>query len=375
MTGRNFGLQFLESAENVKSAISRATNRTPNSDTARGIAICLQQGRMFFESAYAAPLEIRPLLFYYGMAAYAKAVVCAKGLKALTTLPESHGLSDVSAHNSRVADLRLKITGRGIFHEFNDAVSKSEYLAYFQGTSFKKHHIPMASSDHLEGKLISFKEILARSLHTPGLYEATFSEKAKVQAFDFQLSPNFEIATLQVVVTDQIESRESLLQIVRDLRARHDVLKEWRLVSASTHWDKTYLVFDSMSFDPANELSDTVFVANGNGFSTALFDSACRDYLKLFCPVYGGLSGGHPYFFAPIEGAYISEPSLHLMGMFLLSSLVRYRPQIWVHSLSRFSSCTKPADDQVLALVERFMETTASSFQTATENLLNERMS
>jgi len=61
-------------------------------------------------------------------------------------------------------------------------------------------------------------------------------------------------------------------------------------------------------------------------------------------------------------GAFISEYALHYLGMFLLSSLVRYRPQIWSHAIKASVTREKPADDRALAFIEKFMDLTINGF-------------
>jgi hypothetical protein len=62
-----------------------------------------------------------------------------------------------------------------------------------------------------------------------------------------------------------------------------------------------------------------------------------------------------PSLISPISGLYLSEFALHYLGMFVLSSLVRYRPQRWVHAITRSVTAENPSDDRSLALVEEFM--------------------
>jgi hypothetical protein len=68
----------------------------------------------------------------------------------------------------------------------------------------------------------------------------------------------------------------------------------------------------------------------------------------------GGFSGAR-CLISPAGGVYFSKYSIHYPGMFLLSSLVRYRPQTWVHAISRTVTGEKPSDDQALTLLEAFM--------------------
>ena len=56
----------------------------------------------------------------------------------------------------------------------------------------------------------------------------------------------------------------------------------------------------------------------------------------------------------PINGAYLSQYSLQYMGMYLLSSLVRYQPQIWVNAITE--------KDSILALTELFVSLILNEF-------------
>src|SRR5713226_569758 len=101
--------RFLESGENLKPLVKRRFGREPSTSTAREIAACLQQGRLFYEAAASSPLEIRPLQLFYGMVGFSKALVIAHDLRSLSTLRHAHGLKDISAENSRIPELRLRV--------------------------------------------------------------------------------------------------------------------------------------------------------------------------------------------------------------------------------------------------------------------------
>jgi len=122
--------RFLESSENLKPLVKKSFGREPSTSLAREIASCLQQGRLFYEAAASSPLEIRPLQLFYGMVGFAKALVIARNQHPLSTLTPSHGLKDISQGNSKIADLRLKILGRGTFQDFNDVASDLSRLRY-----------------------------------------------------------------------------------------------------------------------------------------------------------------------------------------------------------------------------------------------------
>ena len=68
----------LESATNVRQLIKRSTDRQLSTSIAREISVSIQQGRLFFEAAAGAPIQIRPLLIYYGVVGFAQAVIVAR---------------------------------------------------------------------------------------------------------------------------------------------------------------------------------------------------------------------------------------------------------------------------------------------------------
>jgi YaaC-like Protein len=105
--------KFLESTENLKPLVKKRFGREPSSSIAREIGACLLQGRLFYEAAASSPLEIRPLQQFYGMVGFAKALIVSSSLNSLATLRPAHGLTDISAGNSRISDLRLRIERTG----------------------------------------------------------------------------------------------------------------------------------------------------------------------------------------------------------------------------------------------------------------------
>ena len=82
-------LKFLESTTNLKAVIKQSTGRSPSTEIARDIAACLQQGRIFFEIASAAPLQVQPLQLYYGVVGFAKAIILARNVQSIATVAQS----------------------------------------------------------------------------------------------------------------------------------------------------------------------------------------------------------------------------------------------------------------------------------------------
>jgi hypothetical protein len=70
-----------------------------------------------------------------------------------------------------------------------------------------------------------------------------------------------------------------------------------------------------------------------------------------------------------LNGAILSEHALQFCGAFLLSSLVRYRPQLWQYALSHTAVEQSGADNRELALVGSFMQQVLGAFPTLVENV------
>jgi YaaC-like protein len=117
-------IRFLESIENLKQIVHQSTGRTPSTTIARDIAACLQQGRIFFEIASEAPLQVKPLQIYYGIVGFAKAIILARRVRSISTIIQSHGLSDISQQDAKIEELSLQFNGSGLFAQFNDTVAE-----------------------------------------------------------------------------------------------------------------------------------------------------------------------------------------------------------------------------------------------------------
>ena len=370
-----YDLRFFESSENVRRVIADALGREPNAAVSKDVAVSIQQGRMFFESAADAPIEIRPLLLYYGMMAFAKSVVSGRGLRPLSALTQKHGLRDVSPHAARLAALTVKIEGNGTFHDFNDVICHQEGINYFENAMSRRHMLRMAPSAQLVGIQITLKDTLARIPGLQDLFQATFGEKADVLPFNLHAYAGpAESVDLRIDVPDLFEDRNSLRRIVEGIRAKYATLQRWRFSSAEKPWDNSVIIFQNVA-PIAHELAPENLVEEFDGRRIKIRPIEPQthiDFRQLLDPVAGRLTQPYPSLVVPIAGAHISDISLQYVGMFLLSSLVRYRPQTWVHSVSRFASQERPADDQALALIERFMNAAQGTFPNLVTRLLTQ---
>lgn len=159
-----YEIKFLESAGNIKGLLKKVFGMEPSSKITNDISVCVQHGRMFFQTAATAPLEIRPLQIFYGIMGFAKAVYLSRNIVSLDTLKASHGIRDVSAANSTIKNLKLTFKKSGTFQNFNNTISEISRIYYFAKSATPDwRFIPFSNSDKLINKTISLKEILART--------------------------------------------------------------------------------------------------------------------------------------------------------------------------------------------------------------------
>ncbi|MBS0641458.1 MAG: hypothetical protein JSS43_16435 [Proteobacteria bacterium] len=116
-----------------------------------------------------------------------------------------------------------------------------------------------------------------------------------------------------------------------------------------------------------DDLTEENFVQTPNGFArpNSLVGGARRvvPAAEILPPLSGGyVESALMCAMQPINGVQLNEYALQFLGGFLLSSLVRYRPQIWQHAISRSITEQSPADDRSLPLIEKFLNRTLSDY-------------
>jgi hypothetical protein len=357
-----FDIKFLESASNVRRVLKKTTGRLPSATIATEIAVCIEQGRSLFELALSAPLQIRPLQLYYGVLSFAKAVIIARTYNSIATIDQTHGLSDISNPVSELAELRLKVLDRGVFQKFSEVVGAMGCIRYYDASSMlKRERKPFDNAAGLSGKEILLKEILAR---TPGLdkaFKKTFDEEASSAVLDLNI--RYDDVRLRISDDQVFTDKESLLALIEQLRRRFPFLDQWCFHEASSAFDQSTITFRNTNKPQIGEFSEKITVKVGNnivGQSGPYTEWV--PFTSILPALAGGITNAMPTAMQPYDGALLSEFSTQFMGCFLLSSLVRYRPQIWQKAISRSVSENSPADDSALALIEQFNDVVFSSF-------------
>ena len=364
-----YDIKFLESASNVRSIINKSSGRSISASIAREIAVCIQQGRLFFEAAETAPLQIKPLQIYYGVVAFAKAVVVAKRRTSLATLASTHGLTDITRHDTRVEDLALRISSTGGFQEFNDAIAPLGRIWYYDQYMPRWFEKRFDLSEGLAGQQVDLKDILSRIPNLSESFRQTFSEQANAALIYLDFEPPVgNVCTLRIDDPNLFSDRSSLVASVKKWRSSYPFLDRWRFKSAMHAWGSAILLFDNFDLARIDDVSEEQLTpSDNNGFSARSSPIRGQHSIVPAVDILPPLSGGYVHDAAtfamrPLAGNCLPEYSLQLLGTFLLSSLVRYRPHVWQSAISRSIFQQSPADDRALSLVEKFLDRVQADF-------------
>lgn len=363
-----YEIKFLESATNVRELIGNATGRKPNAGIAREIAVCIQQGRLFFEAAAEAPIQIKPLQIYYGVVAFAQAVIVATQCNSLSTLKRTHGLTDITQDDAGIEDLTLRIEKMGTFQEFNDAIAPLGRVWYYDNSMPRWYDKPFDVAAGLSGQQISITDILARAPGLSDKFGQTFGSSGKTLRIDLHFPmPYTGHCDLRIDDPFLFTDRASLVDLVKRLRAEYPFLERWRFTGAVHGWGNSIITFDNTDKRTDDDLSEeSLTQADNNSFVASRVltgsDRSIVPAIEILVPLSGGYVHSMTYAMQPINNVKLHEYALQFLGTFLLSSLVRYRPQIWQNAISRSVTAQSAADDRALSLVEKFLDDTLSEF-------------
>ena len=376
-----YHVKFLESTENLKALLGGSSQRIISTGLANDISVCLQQGRSFFELSELSPPEIRPLLLYYGMVGFAKAVALARSLKRLDTLDRTHGLSDVSDPKGSIENFTSRFNACGTFQAMNDSIRVLEKIHIHKRDEVKTLLKPTCSSDALAGKEISLKSVLGRIPHLEAQYEETFREPAKVvhcSHFEVEVGEGRNWIVFTTHHYNLPRGKKEFEQFLSDLRKKLPFLNEWCLVSAKWFDGAVSIVFANIDRNETSEFRGEELFEIGLGYETknaaAIYDkdSTNEDITKKIGPISGNLMMGDTWIIEPHQDLTLSEMSLHYCGMFILSSLVRYHPSVWANALAKRARLNEQVDDRALPLIESFIKLTASRFPAMVANAIKE---
>lgn len=276
---------------------------------------------------------------------------------------------DIGEHGSPVSieQLSLVVRKKGTFQQFNDAIAQLSRLHYVEMSMPRSILRPFDMAASLENRTISILDILSRLPEAHGAIDESRIAEPNYLLVDVR---PYQLKSWHLRLDERvlIENRETLIALIRSLRERYPFLQQWRLQSAQLAYNRTLLIFDNQSAGMGDDLSDLNLIRLTETIYTNIIDhtGSGENYLsaaEIIPPLTGGY--GNSFLRAairPLHGVVLNEFSFLFLGSFLLSSLVRYRPELWQHALSRSSNIEFPADDRMISSIERFVGTVLAAF-------------
>jgi hypothetical protein len=290
--------------------------------------------------------------------AFATAIILVQTRKVLANLVPSHGV--LQGVGNTLADTVATIKKSGTFIDFNDVVCNFDGVSYIAGTKRFIKKLPSSSSVGLFGKNISLKEILSRLPGLGDIYFITFNERPKNKNILLFVDSNESNAQIQIWDQDIACTQDHLSRLVNNLRESYPFLQKWCLISASVHYERTVLDFKNLEKNIVNDLSESFLIKQGESDFTAnqstLNSMDKFNFIESLQPLTGALLKGNQHASESFEGEYISEFSLYYLGAFILSSVARYRPNMWMSAITHSVIANEAGGDAMLAILEKFMD-------------------
>lgn len=356
-----YDVKFLESIANLKAYVKAKLGWEPNTKKAQAISSYLIQGRLFFQAAKNAPIEIKPLQLYYGVMAFARAIILVHTKESIDYLKPSHGVT-AKMSNSLASSMAV-INSSGTFFDFNNVICELDGINYFIKSKPFIEKIPSSSSDKFINKKITIKDVLSRIPGLEDLYFNTFNGEYPKNRLISIYVENERDGDVKIDISDAfkvIETREDLIDFVRDVRESYPFLNKWCLIYGAMNWGSARLFFKNLEKNDVNDLSEEFLINQGNASfkaSESALDSMKKfNFVDFLQPLTGFLSKSNQHMSENFDGEYISEFSLYYLGTFILSSVARYKPNIWMSAITHSIVADESSDDALLAIIEKFMD-------------------
>ena len=328
---------FFESRQNLSKHLKVYGGFSPNARQASHIAACLRQAREFLRISRGSDLFTKPISLYYGMASYAKALAISLGNPAaLDQFPQSHGLKTISGFGQPMEALQVRTDGDdGLFQRFARSLSQ---LAGSPAETKGGHSLWIRIGSTLPSDfhfVCDLQGLLARIIGIEDTYRDTFAVLPLNAPAELKLT-HFgpDSAQPQASLAFRLPPGTDAAWVAN----LHPVLGRW-------------LVRDQDGQFRDHENRRAVF--ENLPPSTSPRPATADEQAPLLQPLAGLLlpltrgQQGDSRLVAALNGMSIPEPAIQLAALFLLSSVARYRPDIW----SSFSSFDSTDDNSRLHAV------------------------
>lgn len=295
-------------------------NKAKLEEKSQQISSLMVQCEAYYKSVESAPMEIKPLLLYYGMVGLSKCLILSGDNKyTLSAIEEAndehstHGLG-FSAKNPAERQIR---DSNEILNEFCKIQISGVYPLLRQCYS----NLPIAPQTKL-----SVKELLSLVPEFYKEYVLYFNEPPLTWHCYSHMGKNETTDTIQIVEFADWD----FLQHRKDEKEKYpDTIVRW-FPELSDNYEKKEGVDDFFWLkDKATSVDDYIFVS---------------DLMTL-----------EQYAFSKINGIRVTDIDVHFLLMFILSNLVRYRQDKWAKLIRR------QENDQIF-LIESFIELSAQKF-------------
>lgn len=297
-------LQFYESSDVLKEVARKHIGFEMNSGQAEDIRACLYQAREYYRSSSDAGITVKPLLLFYGMSDLAKAITMLLGGKErsrLHRLPASHGLDFIGQFSS-LEEASCTIPSSGTFQGFNDSIALNGKVIHGPTYRWDFGELMNSTSRGLKGVQLSLRDLWACMPALDSCFSRTFdSHTTVVPARMFVFSGGY-----WSIVRDESLSDEHWSTVVCRLA---DFVRK-----GSPPTEQLITLDDSK-----------VHVLPACWLTTAWGPTGHRGLLHLKNPSVPPL--------APLSSMFIA--------MFILSSIVRYKPGEWV-AIARLGRNDRP---------------------------------
>lgn len=338
---------FFESAVNLRRHLKEHAAFRPSASQARDISSCLRQGRELLRTSHATALVAKPIVLYYAMACYAKALVLSIGKPGrLNELPKKHGLKVID-NSLALEQIEVKVEGNdGLFHSFVRSLSEVSGVA-MEIRDGPDLWIAINTCPRLTSVRCSLKHLLGRVIGLDDLFRATFSEPAACTPAQLRFGTmssgdSLPIAALIFNLPAGLDEQW--------IAGIHHRLAAWSLRDRNGNLGdrerRGIAVFENLpATDPRSATRE---------------DQAAKQ-LKLedlLIPFTRTIRGDY-WLVGDVAGVTIPEPAIQLAAAFLLSSVARYRPDVW-SCFCGFSPTDR--NSHVRALVEAFLDRAAVQF-------------
>lgn len=315
-------IRNYESFEIVKNIYQDKHGRIPSTDHAREIASQFTQARSYFDASFSAEMTIKPPLQYYGIIGLSRGLVLFlnRGLRE-ATLAQSHGLSSrdwssaLGSNGGGIHGLTIEVNQSGTFCELTAACGNRNLLRVGSSGVNKKTVLGSVPA----GSRYTLSDILCRS---PEVVDSCQSWKTPL-CIPISTSPIDPDGRVTVTVD--------------------------RKQSAYVNQEYIFALFGPERCQIISDETDKVVVKIGNGSleNTILTDKFQGNTLGIGD---AWLSYSYP------NGGKLSGISQMFAASFLIGTLARYHPTLWMGIVHRrYSDSAVPVLFHYIELIqERF---------------------